>query len=154
MRKPRDAGPTWRLASWLRRLWSPALAAADAARDGGRSAEAARLYGEVLAAHPERTDLRVQRANMLKDCNRFEEAEEEYLIAAVERPNDADVYLQTGHLYRMMGDRNRAIHHYRVAGSLSSALTDAGDALRDLGDPSVLDAQFRARSRCSRLRRK
>jgi GT2 family glycosyltransferase len=127
-----------------RRWRSPALAAADVARDRGQASQAAALYAKAMLDLPGRSDLRVQRANMLKDSQQHEEAEQEYLRAAIERPDDPDVQLQLGHLYKMNGERAKAVEHYRRAGMLSPGLADASLQQRELGDPAALEMHFQA----------
>ena len=55
---------------------------ADEARDSGNYARAADLYGKVRPTDPRYFDALVQRANMLKDTGRLDEARASYFEPA------------------------------------------------------------------------
>jgi GT2 family glycosyltransferase/tetratricopeptide (TPR) repeat protein len=117
--------------------------AADRARDRGDFELAAKLYANALARDPSRTDLRVQRANMLKDCSRFEEAEAEYLLALSQRPLEGDIHLQLGHLYKTFGQRTHAIEQYARAATFSQQAAAADRELAFLADRVSQESRFR-----------
>ena len=108
----------------LRNLHSRAIShdmirRADAARDAGRLAEAAVLYGEALRLWPDDAGVHVQRANMLKDIGEHETAEVHYQTALRLRPSDADAAHQMGHLYKSWGRLDRAEAAYGKASELA-----------------------------------
>jgi O-antigen biosynthesis protein len=89
-------------------------------RDARRCAEAAEAYCKALAVAPQRTDIRVQYANMLKDSGRPADAEGVYRAALAESPDDADIYLQLGHCLKLQGTRRAAFEAYERATELSA----------------------------------
>src|SRR5207302_2025204 len=78
---------------------------------------------------PERTDIRVQYANMLKDAGRPAEAEAVYRQALTEAPAESDTHLQLGHALKLQGRHNEAVAAYRRAATLRP---DNTEALREL----------------------
>lgn len=132
-------------------LAAPALASliadADRARDNGRPALAARLYGNAATAAPDRIDLLVQWANMLKDSGQYAAAESAYLEALARAPSDGDAHLQFGHLLKLMGRRGAARKAYRRAAELLAAPGPAFLELEALGEPGVEEAAFAERER-------
>lgn len=91
------------------------VAAADAARDAGRAAEAAPLYEAALAVAPERRDLRIQFANMLKDAGNPQKAIVQYQIALAEQRDDADALLQLGRALRQAGRWAESVEAFKEA---------------------------------------
>jgi len=89
---------------------------------------------------PERTDIRVQLANMLKDAGALVEAEECYATALLQRPDDADIHLQMGHVLKLRGRRALALASYRRALDIDPNLPAARSELAAAGDP---EAQLR-----------
>ena len=75
----------------------------DRARDQGRWAEAAVSYVKHLDAHPRDFAICVQAANCLKDAGNCQDALRVYWRAIALDGTDADVFLQLGHLYKLMG---------------------------------------------------
>ncbi|MFC5387940.1 glycosyltransferase [Brevundimonas bullata] len=73
---------------------------ADALRDKGEFAEAAKAYWRGLSQGPESFPHLVQMGNCLKDSGQFAEAEEAYMAALRLQPHDADAHLQLARLYR------------------------------------------------------
>lgn len=118
------------------------VAEADAARDGGQFARAARLYENAIACAPDRTDLLVQRANMLKDARQFAAAGQAYRDALAQRPDDGDIHLQLGHLLKTAGDRARAIASYARAADLLADPSAAIAELAALGEPAAEERMF------------
>jgi GT2 family glycosyltransferase/tetratricopeptide (TPR) repeat protein len=111
---------------------------ADRLRDSRNYAAAAESYGAALALMPQRTDIRVQYANMLKDSGRFAEAEAAYRQAIAEMPDDADVHLQLGHALKLQGKRTEALASYRRSAALQP---DNTDALKELFFAGAFDEQ-------------
>ena len=87
-------------------------------RDARQYADAAKGYRAVLALVPQRTDIRVQYGNMLKDSGQLDAAEEAYRIALTEKSDDADIYLQLGHCLKLQGKRAAALDAYGEAARL------------------------------------
>ncbi|GAN54794.1 family 2 glycosyl transferase [Tanticharoenia sakaeratensis NBRC 103193] len=111
-----DTASLWEKAAapcqtWLTRF----VQDADAFRDSGNPAEAARLYQAATALAPWRIDLRLQLGNMLKDSGRLPAAEATYRAILSESPDDAETFLQLGHVYKLMGRRTKAMAAYRDA---------------------------------------
>lgn len=98
----------------------------------------------MLRIDPSRPDIRVQRANMLKDCGQFEEADAEYRLSLAQRPLDADTHLQLGHLQKLRGARSEAIEHYRRAAVLDPRGARADHELALAGERDVQELRFRA----------
>lgn len=91
------------------------VAAADSARDTGRTDEAARAYHAAAALAPWRLDLRLQLGNMLKDSGLMPHAEETYRGLIAEAPTLAEAHLQLGHVLKLVGRRVDAMSSYREA---------------------------------------
>jgi GT2 family glycosyltransferase/tetratricopeptide (TPR) repeat protein len=89
-------------------------------------------------------DLRVQRANMLKDNGDFALAEEEYLTALAAEPDNADIHLQLGHLRSLLGRRTEATAAYGRALDLDPGLEGASRAMVLAGDLSAQNSDFEA----------
>lgn len=107
---------------------------ADALRDRGEFAKAAKIYGRGLSQAPESFPHLVQMGNCLKDSGQIAEAEEAYMAALRLQPHDADAHLQLARLYR---DSDRA---EKARAELLSAVTAspaAVEALLMLKDASV-----------------
>jgi len=114
---------------------------ADQARDLGDHDGAAELYRRAARALPSRIDLVVQRANMLKDAGRFDEAETVYLGVLARAANPAEIQLQLGHLNKLAGRRAPALEHYEAALALDQALEPA---LHELAEAGVAKYQILA----------
>jgi O-antigen biosynthesis protein len=110
----------------------------DRLRDGRQYAAAAEAYAAALTLAPERTDIRVQYANMLKDAGRPAEAEAVYREALAEAPADSDIHLQFGHALKLQGRHNEAVAAYRQAAALRP---DNTEALRELFFAGSFDDQ-------------
>jgi tetratricopeptide (TPR) repeat protein len=85
---------------------------ADEARNTRFYADAAEAYRAALALAPQRTDIRVQYGNMLKDAGRLAEADAVYRSALAEKPDDADIHLQLGHCLKLQCRRAAALTAY------------------------------------------
>jgi GT2 family glycosyltransferase/tetratricopeptide (TPR) repeat protein len=97
------------------------VAEADRLRAAQQPGPAAESYRQALERWPERTDLRVQLGNMLKDSGRPAAAEVVYREALLQRPGDADLHLQLGHALKLQGRRTSAMAAYRSAVALDAA---------------------------------
>lgn len=117
------------------------LARADAARDAGQFALAARLYQEVLQDSPASPHILVQLGNALKEIGSHGAAEDAYLQALELRPDDADCHLQLGHLLKLSGQPQRAIANYARSDALDPNRPDARRELHALAsDPPFAGA--------------
>lgn len=107
---------------------------ADRARDQCAFTQAAEHYRQAIDLAPERTDLKIQLANMLKDSGRFLEAEAVYFEAQNQNAQNPDIHLQLGHLYKLTGRRAAAIASYRHALALNPNLATALRELSTAGE--------------------
>ena len=119
-----------------------ALARGDRMRDTGHWAEAVMAYGEHLAENPQDFGIWVQQGNCAKEAYDFATAHEAYVSALKLRQDDADLYLQLGHLYKLINRRVDAIRAYGMAYKLDRRLTDARNEMAALktgkGDDFIL----------------
>jgi glycosyltransferase involved in cell wall biosynthesis len=88
------------------------LAAADAARDRGDWAAAARDYDRYLRIKPDHAEIWVQLGNVSKEEHRIDTSLSAYRRALALGLNTSDTHLQLGHLHKVMGDRQGAIESY------------------------------------------
>jgi tetratricopeptide (TPR) repeat protein len=81
---------------------------------------------------------------MLKDSGKLDAAEAVYRAALARAPDDADIYLQLGHVLKLQGRRSLAIDAYRRAAELAPlaseligelALPDAAEFIDTLPEP-------------------
>ena len=91
------------------------LAAADAARDRGDWGTAAQTYRRYLKFKPDHAEIWVQLGNMSKEQHRIDDSMAAYKKALSLGLNTSDTHLQLGHLHKVMGDRDGAIHAYLQA---------------------------------------
>ena len=105
----------------------------DRHRDRGDPAGAAEWYAKALAVLPERNDLRVQLANMLKDSGRLADAEVQYRAALAAEPANADIALQLGRALKMAGRLAEAVTMFERAMDLVPGPGDAATELLHLG---------------------
>jgi GT2 family glycosyltransferase/tetratricopeptide (TPR) repeat protein len=91
-----------------------------------------------LAIVPQRTDIRIQYGNMLKDSGRPADAAAAYRQALSEKPDDPDIHLQLGHALKLQGRRNEAVVAYRRSASLRP---DNIEALKELFFAGSFDDQ-------------
>ena len=98
-----------------RRLAYDLAQRADAARDAGRVAEAAILYGEAARLAPKLAWIHIQAGNMNKEVRDFDRARTHYDHALSLAPADADLALQMGHLAKVAGQPDEALLCYRRA---------------------------------------
>ena len=107
------------------------MAAADAhIADGDRLRDEALCRGggrlrRRVEAVPDRSDIRIQHGNMLKDAGRLADAEAAYRAALAEPPENADLHLQLGHLFKFQGRRGEAMAAYGRAAELQPSLDAA-----------------------------
>jgi tetratricopeptide (TPR) repeat protein/GT2 family glycosyltransferase len=101
----------------------------------------------ALAAGSFRSDIRVRYANMLKDTGRFAEAESNYRLAASEKPDDADIHLQLGHVLKLQGKSTAALEAYGWAAKLAPLWLAPQEELFKLGERSNQEALFEAQLR-------
>lgn len=85
---------------------------ADAARDEGQWAGAARLYREAATQSTEPFDLWVQCGNCSKEARDYEGADEAYSHALSLKPQNSDLHLQMGHLCKLQSKIEEAKEHY------------------------------------------
>jgi lipopolysaccharide biosynthesis protein len=140
----RDGETPSRLNAFVNRLLSRkksddgtgTLALANRARDFHDWVSAAENYRAYLAIQPSDFAIWVQLGHALKEMGRFDEALAAYNQAMRLNGVDADLLLNLGHVHKLAGDRNNAIHFYRRSAAVDSNL-DALAELRALGDPST-----------------
>lgn len=111
--------------AFLRSATRAPSALADAARDRKDWREAARLYGEHLAANPEDGPIWIQLGHARKESGDYRGAEQAYLRALSMLPEDADLHVQLGHLEKVKGKAERAYHYYARALEIDPAATPA-----------------------------
>ena len=102
---------------------------ANAARDAGEYATAAKLYEKVLAQRPADAAIHVQAGHMFKEAGRYGPAELHYLAARALTPQDVDLHVQLGHFYKVAGRIPEAMVSYRTALRLQPDLSDAAREL-------------------------
>ncbi len=88
---------------------------ADSKRDQNCYREAAFLYAEAVRLMPHRSDLHVQRGNMLKEAGDLDDAGVAYADALAMMPSDVDLAVQIGHLHKLQGRPADAAESYRRA---------------------------------------
>jgi GT2 family glycosyltransferase/tetratricopeptide (TPR) repeat protein len=114
----RDPIGGWRLRRRLSRARQLALAAGQS-HEPRQYFQAAQAFRAALLLAPQRTDLRVQYGNMLKDSGRLAEAEAIYRFALAEKPDDPDIHLQLGHCLKLQGRRTAALAAYGRSAKLA-----------------------------------
>jgi len=102
---------------------------ADKARDERRWRDAAQLYRAYLAEYP--NDFPIC-GHAEKESGEFDLAEQCYIAARRISVADADLHLQIGHLYKLMGRFGDAARSYQRCVELDAALVDAAAELRTL----------------------
>ena len=109
------------------------VAAADAARDTRRWADAIHSYASALELDATDPGLHVQHGNMLKEHGDRAAAEIAYRTALALNPDNADTWLQLGHVLRMLGRPIDAVDAYREALLHDPGFNDAKRELIALG---------------------
>jgi ADP-heptose:LPS heptosyltransferase len=92
---------------------------ARAAQAAGRFPQAAEFYDLAAARAPGKAGPLVMSGHMHKEAGQPLIAEQRYLAALPLRPDDADLAMQFGHLYKRMARWDDADHWYRRAQSLA-----------------------------------
>ncbi|MCA0246933.1 MAG: glycosyltransferase [Proteobacteria bacterium] len=106
---------------------------ANAARDRRDWLVARGAFKQIVDSEPDDSAAWVQYGHALKESGSTSEAEAAYLKAAGLAPNDADIQLQLGHLYKVMNLRRASIWAYRAAHALDPAASDPVAELRSYG---------------------
>ena len=114
---------------WLRAAGLAALAQADRLRAAGRYAEAAETYASAYAAFPQRWDLCVRAAEMLKRSGSLSSAEHCYRQALLLAPDDPAIFNGLGDLYAAWGRERAAGMAYEHARSVSKRADAEPDAV-------------------------
>lgn len=96
-------------------LSSGARDAGDRYRDEHKWLDAARSYLLHLEGHPTDSGIWVQAGNCLKEAGAYHQALACYWRAVVLDEDDADVFLQLGHLYKLMGRSGESAEAYRAS---------------------------------------
>ena len=109
------------------------IARADAARDARQWGLAAGLYQEALRFNPDNPRIRIQCGHMLKEAGDLAGAEQQYELAAIDLPNDADLALQIGHLHKTAGRPEQAEGAYARALTLEPGWREAERELVAVG---------------------
>lgn len=105
----------------------------DRCRDQGRWAEAAVWYRKHLDEYPDDFAIWVQLGNCFKEAELFDQAHSAYWRAIALNGRDADVFLQLGHLKKLMGQPRQAIDAYRTSLARQPHDNPAADELSALG---------------------
>jgi TPR repeat len=106
---------------------------ANAARNAGEWARAARDYRRALRALPNAPAIWVQYGNALKEAGHLATAERAYREALKLGPSLADTHLQLGHALKLQGRIDEAGEAYQRAAMLDPTLEHARSELTDLG---------------------
>jgi GT2 family glycosyltransferase/glycosyltransferase involved in cell wall biosynthesis/Tfp pilus assembly protein PilF len=80
---------------------------------------AAKLYKRAVDLGAGRENVLKQYANMLKDSGEYAAAELVYEQCLQQAPLNPDTSLQLGHLFKLAGDKDKALSYYRTALQLS-----------------------------------
>ena len=104
----------------------------DRLRGAGRYYDAGILYAAAVDILPN-PRLRIQAAHMFKEAGDLAAAEEQYLAAVAELPDDADLALQLGHFCKVAGRFGDSVKWYRRAAALQSGWADPLRELDRLG---------------------
>ena len=96
---------------------------------------------------PQRTEIRRQYANMLRDAGQLAEAESVYRSALAEQPEDADIQLQLGHCLNLQGRRAAALETYGRAAELAPFSTAPLRELFRMGQRQNQEYLFEAQLR-------
>jgi ADP-heptose:LPS heptosyltransferase/tetratricopeptide (TPR) repeat protein len=133
----RDVIPAYTLVRGVRSS-ADAIEEADSARDEGRWAEAAQKYRRAALALPDRTDLKIQLGNCLKEAGEFRQSFDAYTLARAQ-DSSTEAILQIGHLLKVTGNFHAMEFSYRTAaahgngnaqGELERTSSLTGDAVR------------------------
>lgn len=106
---------------------------ADDLRDRAWWNDAASAYNKGLLIEPRAFAYLVQLGNCLKEAERYEESEAAYQRALSLRPDDRDLNLQLGRLYRQWGNAEAAYHHLLRAARLDVSAARAMHELAGTG---------------------
>lgn len=109
------------------------LAAADAARDRGDWGTAAQEYRRYLSLKEDHADIWVQLGNMHKEEHQLDSSLTAYRKALALGLNTSDTHLQMGHLYKVMGDQQRATECYLCALDFMPVNLHAFEELEHMG---------------------
>ncbi|RVT92303.1 tetratricopeptide repeat protein [Rhodovarius crocodyli] len=122
------------------------IAAADAARDARRWAEAASFYARYLALVPQDADLWIQRGHAEKEAGDLPAAEAAYREAVALAPRMAEARLQLGHALKRQGRHEEALASYGAALELAPGHGDAVREIRAYAADGQVAALLKARS--------
>lgn len=100
------------------------VAQGDRFRDARDWKEAERHYRLAVGLKPE-SDIAIQLAHCLKEMGQFSEAFTFYRSIEERRPTDDDLQLQMGHLKKLWGDSQAALHYYYAAITLNPSNENA-----------------------------
>lgn len=134
--------------NWFKRLAKPAGGARDAPRPDPRHRDlgdaargrgdwdaAARHYADHLQAHPDDFAIWVQKGHALKELGLLDQAELAYGAAGRLNDQDADLWLNRGHLAKLRNDHAAASEFY----SRSYAIDGNADAASELARPEAAE---------------
>ncbi len=110
--------------------------AADRERDCGNYGAAADLYGAFLETAGRNSltfRVIVQLGNCLKDAGRYDDALAAYYDAARIQPRNADLQLQRGHLFKLMGNTSAAAWAYQQAYNFDPGNSQARHEIEESG---------------------
>jgi ADP-heptose:LPS heptosyltransferase/tetratricopeptide (TPR) repeat protein len=129
----REVPPAYTLVRGVRSN-ADAIDEADAARDAGRWTEAAQKYRRAAVAFPNRTDLKIQLGNCLKEAGEFRQSFDAYALARAQ-DSSAEAILQIGHLLKVTGNFHAMELSYRMAAAQAN-----GNAQHELERASNLSS--------------
>lgn len=121
--------------------FSDLVKAAQAANRTHDWSKAAELYAQALDLK-DNFGVRVQLGHMLKEAGCLDEAEQAYLKALSEKPEDGDLNLQIGHFYFVKNDLAQSLDYYTKAASIEPGNPTILEALR-IGQSRLEDAPIR-----------
>ncbi len=87
--------------------------------DGGSPDEALAVYEDGIAAHPSAAQLRFNRAVVLEDLDRIDDAVTAYQACLEREPGFADAHWNLARLYEMKGVKTLALRHFSAYRRLS-----------------------------------
>lgn len=108
-------------------------AAGDASRDLKNWRDAAEQYAKALEVYGDWPGILVQYGHALKEGGNPPAAEAAYRRAIALEPENADTYLQLGHVVKIQGRRSEAIENYAAALLHNPHLLSAREELTNLG---------------------
>jgi tetratricopeptide (TPR) repeat protein len=114
---------------------------------GGASAEACRLYQQILTLEPNNREALIMLALGCQQRGELRDAADFYARALANRPADADLHLRLGLVQMVLHQRSDATGHFREAVRLRP---ESPEAWNNLGNMLLLDGESEEAARCYR----